>query len=78
VAADEFEVWPENWPSVALFTDCLTQWRIGMAGPTGLDYAGVNAVMEMRGIKSRKRRASLFDDVRVMEIAALDSFRGRK
>jgi len=43
-----------------------TQWRSGTAGPTGLDYSAMPAVMELTGIK-KKRRTEVFDGIRVME-----------
>jgi hypothetical protein len=36
---DYFEVLPENWEAVQMFMRCQTQWRTGMAGLIGLDYA---------------------------------------
>lgn len=34
-----------------MFSGCQTQWRYaGMGGRTGLDYAGVQAVMAMQGV----------------------------
>lgn len=58
------ELWPENVASVDLFLAIETQWhRAGMDGsPTGLDYAGVAAAMQLRGDPPR-----LFDDLQVME-----------
>ena len=43
------ELWPENIPSVLFYLSCETQWRYaGMSNvPTGLDYAGVRAVMAL-------------------------------
>jgi hypothetical protein len=47
-----------------------TQWRVGYAGATGLDYASLPPVMEMCGIDADARR-SVFADVRVIEREAL-------
>lgn len=33
------EVWPEHQKPLTLFLSMLTQWRVGMGGPVGLDYA---------------------------------------
>jgi hypothetical protein len=66
----EVDVYPENWPAVEVFSSVMTQWRIGMSGPTGLDYAVLPGVMEMIGI-GRKDRRDVFDGVRVMESEAL-------
>lgn len=64
------EVYPENWPAVELFAAMGTQWRTGMAGATGLDYAALPAVMDMLGVDVDERR-SRFSELRVMERAAL-------
>lgn len=34
---------------IALYASCQTQWRSGMSGATGLDYAGVEALGRLRG-----------------------------
>lgn len=72
VADDAFGVWPENAASVELFCRCATQWNVvaGMAGLVhiGLRYEAVEPVMRMRRAKDR---AALFDDLQVMEGAAL-------
>lgn len=67
------EVWPDNMPVVEVFSDAATQLRrAGMTGVvTGLDYAAVHAVLAMRGIP-RKQWSQIFDDIRVMEDAAID------
>lgn len=49
-----------------------TQWRVGAVGPIGLDYGALPVVLGMRGVP-RRRWAALFDDLRVMEQAALDA-----
>ena len=37
-ASEAVEIWPENEPAYFLFQALRRQWRIGMAGPTGLDH----------------------------------------
>ncbi len=68
------EVWPENWQTVGLFISVATQWRIGMGGPTGLDYNVLFRILDNMGC-SRDEWDQLFDDIRVMESAALESMR---
>jgi hypothetical protein len=34
---------------IDLYAAVQTQWRVGMAGATGLDYAGVEAAARLRG-----------------------------
>ena len=56
-----------------LFVAMGTQWRVGMGGPTGLDYAVVPTVMDLHEVPPSRRRR-LFDDLRVMESEALRVF----
>jgi hypothetical protein len=73
-AADEVQLWPENYLSFQVFQSIKTQWRIGMNGATGLDY---NVLSEMwRRFKVLpKDRDYLFFDIQVMENAALSQMR---
>lgn len=64
------EVLPENWLSFLVMDAMGTQWRAGMSGPTGLDYAAIPSVMSLLHIP-KKLRNSVFQDVRVMESEAL-------
>ena len=50
----------------------LTQWRVGMSGPTGLDYAAVYPLLDRKATDSDEWE-QLFDDLRVMESAALEA-----
>jgi hypothetical protein len=47
-----------------------TQWRTDMGVPIGLDYAALPSVMRLFGVPAARRRR-VFDDVRVMEHAAI-------
>jgi hypothetical protein len=40
---------PEAEPVIDLYAAAQTQWRVGMAGATGLDYAGLEALGRLRG-----------------------------
>ena len=60
------DIWPENWAALEVFSALQTQWRVGMAGPTGLDYAGVRAVMDLQAIPSDAHPA-LFQDLQALE-----------
>lgn len=70
VAPAAIELWPENEDAFLLFCQMGTQWRVGMGGPVGLDYAALPVVMDMAGIDAAARPL-LFEAVRVMENAAL-------
>lgn len=68
------EVWPENYLSLQVFEAMGTQWRVGISGPTGLDYTVLPIVMRQMQVPKKERR-QLFDDIRVMEGAALKVMR---
>jgi len=72
-AGAEIWLWPENRLAWDLWLCLQTQWRVGMGGATGLDYAGVQAAMQLMGV-ARKERAELFALVRAMEGATLDEW----
>jgi hypothetical protein len=67
-AAETYELWPENVEPLGLFMQLQTQWRMGPAGPSGLDYAGVRAAFSMMRVRLTP---ALFGDVQAMERAAL-------
>lgn len=67
------EIWPENEAAFDLFARLQTQWRTGMNGPTGLDYAVLPAMMSLHDI-AQADRAQLFDNLQVMEYEALRVF----
>jgi hypothetical protein len=47
------------------------------AGASGLDYAAIPVVMDFYGVEAGARR-QMFDDIRVMEVAALETIRGNE
>ena len=63
-------MWEENWPSVIFFSRLGTQWRVGVSGPTGLDYTAVLALLRTLRLP-RDEHDALFDDVQTLERAAL-------
>jgi hypothetical protein len=67
---ETIEVFPENWPAFLVMEAMGTQWRAGMGGATGLDYAAIPPVMSLLSVP-KKIRNSVFQDVRVMESEAL-------
>ncbi len=66
------DLWPENWPAWRLFAELDTQWhRAGMEGrKTGLMYPVLWARMERLDLPPDDWQR-LYDDVRVLEDAAL-------
>lgn len=79
--ADDFEVWPDNWQAVSFFCRLETQWRyvgsMASVHRVGLEYGGVEAAMRLTGI-ARGMRAALFDDICLMETAALAVWNAKK
>lgn len=73
--ATSIEIWPENLRSYEVFNSLGTQWCVGMAGPTGLNYCAVEAVLRLQGLPAEDW-PELFNDVRIMEASALDAMRG--
>ena len=69
-AAQEFEVWPENMPAINLFFTLSTQWIVGTGGATGLNYIPLFHRMDRMHL-SEQDYEWMFDDIRVIEAAAL-------
>ncbi len=75
-AEADCDVHSDNWEAVMLFNALSTQWHLagGLAGAArvGLSYPAAEAVMRLHGVPA-KRRAALFADLQVMELAALQA-----
>lgn len=67
---DAVEVWPENWQAWSIFCQVSTQWRIGMGGPTGLDYGAIYPLLD-RIAQDAAEWMDLFEDLQIMERTAL-------
>lgn len=69
-------MWDFNWPAVEIFLRVQTQWRViaSMAGVMfqGLDYAAALSLIDRRIPEAN--RNDVFDDLCVMEGAALEVF----
>jgi len=68
-----FDVLRDNWPTVEMFLACQTQWEIhGFSGHyLGLRYEGLESAVNLMEVKHDDRRA-LFEQLRLMELAALE------
>lgn len=64
------EIWDINWPAFSVFHSMSTQWRVGMGGATGLDYATLPIVAKLIGYKNKEVQ-DMFPDIQVMENEAL-------
>ena len=49
-----------------------------MGGATGLDYTAIPIVLDRHGIYKPKKRAQVFDGIRIMEAEALAIFAERR
>lgn len=43
-SGDATEIWPDNVRSVNVFVAMSTQWRVGIAGASGLDYSALREI----------------------------------
>lgn len=66
-------LWPCNVDAWRHWCAVQTQWRIGMGGATGLDYAGVRAYL-LDYTTARKQRVEVLDGIRAAERATLDAW----
>lgn len=62
------EVWACNWKTFRLFEAMGSQWRVGMSGPTGLDYGALRVVAQVQRVRLTARRLA---NLRAMEAEAL-------
>lgn len=65
----EVYLWPDNVEAWQCWLDVQTQWRMGMSGRTGLDYAGVRAYLEVAEPEDAK---GVFEGIRACEQAVMD------
>lgn len=68
------EVWPENWAAFTTFMALQTQWLMGPAGPVGLSYLPLFALLD-RQHPTRHEWDEALADVQVLELAALKKMR---
>jgi len=73
VEVPEVYLWPENVAVWRLFQACNTQWKSGLAGPTGLDYPAVETVLRIRRVK-KADLLSVFSMIQVMERSMLSAW----
>ncbi|ABM32366.1 DUF1799 domain-containing protein [Paracidovorax citrulli] len=70
------EVWPENWPTYALWSRICNQWRVGMAGAIALDYGVLFHELDRAGLDAEEYDER-FRDIQVIESEALTIFAER-
>lgn len=72
------EVWACNRRAYDLFAFLRTQWRVGMGGLDGLVYSEAYRRLDELGIRKRRTRLRLIDDLRIMETAVLNEIARRR
>ena len=72
---ETFGILLENCEALAWFLKLQTQWRVGMAGPVGLDYGVFIQCAKDEGVK-RRDRVWLLEDLRLIEREYLGAARG--
>lgn len=67
---------PENEIAVDLFQRLASQWNWSSGGGCmGLNYQSIDFLFRLKGTKGRRR---VFDDIQIMEFAALKVFNEKK
>lgn len=69
----QFVLWPEHVRSLRAWLLIQTQWSVGMAGRTGINYGSAVPLLQARGLGG-SRLARVVADLQVMELAALEEF----
>lgn len=69
-----FEVWPDCWPAIDLYSRVMTQWRSSMGGLVGLDYAVVFQLLDRMGLNDTDWQDRL-TDIQIIEAAVIDLMR---
>ena len=64
-------LWPDNVLAWNCWQGVQTQWRVGMGGATGLDYAGVRAFLDEQQLAGDERR-DVFAGIQACERATLE------
>lgn len=64
-------LWPCNLAVFNAWQSLHTQWRVGMDGKTGLDYAAVSAYLRDALAVKPKDRPEYFKGLQAMEAATL-------
>lgn len=70
-------LWPCNVPAWEHWCALQTQWRVGMSGATGLDYAGVRAYLDECGLDGDERK-TIFAGIRAAESGTLSGWAERR
>ncbi len=67
------EIWGEHETSFQIFQKFSRQWRVGMNGPTGMDYGLLPEILNGMRIIKPKARLRIIEELQTMENSALDT-----
>lgn len=71
-------MWPEHEQAFGVFVASRTQWRAGLESVTGLDYAGVEALIRMRRLVPRNRMPEVMAELQILEDETLAEHRRQR
>lgn len=72
--ADHFEIFPENWDVIVMWSRISTQWRMSMVGAVGLDYSVLQWLFRLYDVQKPRE---MLEDLQIMEAAVLN-FKARE
>ena len=68
---DTVYLWPDNLQAWHCWKELQSQWRVGMQGATGLDYAGVRAWL-LDEVPDDQQRREVWRGIKACEAAQLE------
>ncbi|MFZ9349586.1 MAG: DUF1799 domain-containing protein [Candidatus Fonsibacter ubiquis] len=71
---EHFEIFPENWDVIIMWSRIATQWRTTMSGAIGLDYGVLQWVFSLYDVE---KPHEMLENLQIMEAAVLD-FKARE
>lgn len=73
-----FHLWPEHELALSVFLACRTQWRSSFESFTGLDYAGVEALIRLRRLVPRPRVPEVMAELQILEDETLAEWKRQR
>lgn len=67
----QVDLWPDNWEPLQFYRRNATQWRVGAAGPVGLDYNVFMHELDRRRLPDDEYE-DMMGCIRVIESTVLD------
>lgn len=73
-AAQEVYLWPCNVRAWQCWCQIQSQWRCGVAGREGLDYAGIRTYLDEATDLCGDERREIFKSIQAAEFASLEAW----